>query len=44
MIRRATAVSIIFLQFTFQVGDGRIEGEASDGQERFVLRAKRVVD
>ncbi len=32
------------LRFTLQVRDGRIEGEASDGQERFVLRAKRVVN
>ncbi len=32
------------LQFTLRVSEGRIEGEAQDGQERFLLRASRVVD
>ena len=32
------------LQFTLRVDDGRIEGEALDGRERFHLRANRVVD
>ena len=32
------------LQFTLRVGEGSIEGEAMDGRERFLLRAKRVVD
>ena len=32
------------LQFTLRVVEGRIEGEALDGRERFLLRASRVVD
>jgi hypothetical protein len=32
------------LLFTLRVGEGRIEGEALDGRERFLLRARRVVD
>ena len=32
------------LHFTLRVGEGRIEGEALDGRDRFLLRAKRVVD
>jgi hypothetical protein len=32
------------LQFTLRVDEGRIEGEALDGRERFLLRASRVVD
>jgi len=32
------------LQFTLRVDGGRIEGEALDGRERFLLRASRVVD
>ena len=32
------------LQFTLRVDEARIEGEALDGRERFLLRAIRVVD
>jgi hypothetical protein len=32
------------LQFTLRVDEGRIEGEALNGRERFLLRASRVVD
>ena len=32
------------LQFTLRVEEGRIEGEALDGRERFLLRANRLVD
>jgi len=32
------------LQFTLRVDECRIEGEALDGRERFLLRANRVVD
>jgi len=32
------------LQFSLRVEEGRIEGEALDGRERFLLRASRVVD
>jgi hypothetical protein len=32
------------LEFTLRVDEGRIEGEAQDGRERFLLRANRVVD
>ena len=32
------------LQFTLRVDEGRIEGEARDGRERFLLRASRVTD
>jgi hypothetical protein len=32
------------LQFTLRVEGGRIEGEALDGRERFLLRANRLVD
>lgn len=32
------------LHFTLRVGEGRIEGEALDGRERFLLHAMRVVD
>jgi hypothetical protein len=32
------------LKFTLRVDEGRIEGEALDGRERFLLRARRVVD
>jgi len=32
------------LQFTLRVDEDRIEGEALDGRERFLLRASRVVD
>jgi hypothetical protein len=32
------------LRFALRVGDGRMEGEAMDGKERFVLRARRVGD
>ncbi|MBP2688447.1 MAG: hypothetical protein H6Q83_634 [Deltaproteobacteria bacterium] len=32
------------LHFTVRVDEGRIEGEALDGRERFLLRANRVVD
>ena len=32
------------LQFTLRVGEGRIEGEALNGGERFLLRAMRVVE
>lgn len=32
------------LQFTLRVDEGRIEGEALDGRERFLLHAIRVVD
>jgi hypothetical protein len=32
------------LQLTLRVDEGRIEGEARDGRERFLLRANRVVD
>jgi hypothetical protein len=32
------------LSFTLRVGEGRIEGEALDGQSRFLLRARRLVD
>lgn len=32
------------LQFSLRVDEGRIEGEALDGRERFLLRASRVVD
>lgn len=32
------------LKFTLRVSEGRIEGDALDGRERFFLRARRVVD
>jgi len=32
------------LRFTLQVADGRLEGEAIDGNERFTLRATRLPD
>jgi hypothetical protein len=32
------------LKFTLRVDEGRIEGEAQDGRDRFLLRANRVVD
>jgi len=32
------------LRFTLRVDEGRIEGEALDGRERFLLRAIRLVD
>ena len=32
------------LQFTLRVNETRIEGEALDGRERFLLRASRVID
>lgn len=32
------------LEFTLRVEGGRIEGEALDGRERFLLRANRLVD
>jgi hypothetical protein len=32
------------LRFTLQVADGRLEGEASDGSERYTLRATRLSD
>ena len=32
------------LQFTLRVVEGRIEGEALDGRDRFLLRVNRVVD
>ncbi|MBE0569409.1 MAG: class I SAM-dependent methyltransferase [Deltaproteobacteria bacterium] len=32
------------LQFTLRVAKGRLEGEATDGQDRFVLKARRVAD
>jgi len=32
------------LRFTLRVDASRIEGEALDGRERFLLRASRVVD
>ena len=32
------------LSFTLRVADGRIEGEALDGEQRYVLRATRLVD
>jgi hypothetical protein len=32
------------LSFTLRVADGRLEGEALDGEQRYVLRATRLVD
>ena len=32
------------LHFTLRVGKGRIQGEAVDGSQRYLLRARRVVD
>jgi hypothetical protein len=32
------------LRFTLRVDEGRIEGEALNGRERFLLRVRRVVD
>jgi hypothetical protein len=32
------------LSFTLRVAAGRIEGEAVDGNQRYVLRARRLVD
>ncbi len=32
------------LEFTLRVGEDRIEGEARDGQERILLRARRMVN
>jgi hypothetical protein len=32
------------LRFTLQVADGRLDGEALDGNERYTLRATRLSD
>jgi hypothetical protein len=32
------------LSFTLWVADGRLEGEALDGEQRYILRATRLVD
>jgi hypothetical protein len=32
------------LSFTLRVAAGRIEGEALDGNERYLLHARRLVD